>query len=121
MILAIPLSVQTRGLIDGNVLAEMKRTARLVNVARGEIVDEHALVDALRSGTIAGAVLDVVTTEPPPPDHPLWETPGTLLLPHTTWRSPQVKERQLELFLDNLQRFVRGEELRNVVNVERGY
>jgi phosphoglycerate dehydrogenase-like enzyme len=115
LIVAVPLSAETRNLVDSEILSAMKGTARLVNVARGEIVEETALLHALKSKAIAGAVLDVLEHEPPATDHPFWDMDNVLLLPHTTWRSPEVRERQLALFLDNLQRFVKGTPLRNVV------
>lgn len=121
LIVAVPLSAETRHLVDRDVLASMKPEGRIINVARGEIVEEPALIEALRDRRIGGAIIDVVESEPPAGDHPFWDLPNVLLLPHTTWRSPEVKTRQLELFVDNLQRFVRGDSLRNVVDVARGY
>lgn len=117
LIVAIPLTAASRGMISREVLAAMPPTARIVNVARGEIINEAALLHALEERRIAGAVLDVFEEEPLPADHELWSLPGVVVLPHTTWRSPLVKERQLALFADNLQRFVRGEALVNVVDV----
>jgi phosphoglycerate dehydrogenase-like enzyme len=121
LILAVPLSAETRGLIGAEALRSLPAGARIVNVARGEIVVEEALVEALQSGRLAGAVLDVFETEPLPDDHPLWTLPGVFVLPHTTWRSPEVKRRQVELFAGNMRRFVAGEPMKNVVDVTRGY
>jgi phosphoglycerate dehydrogenase-like enzyme len=121
LILAVPLSLQTRGLIDAEALRSLPAGARIVNVARGEVVVEEALIDALRAGRVAGAVLDVFETEPLPADHPLWTLPAVFILPHTTWRSPEVKRRQVELFAENMRRFAAGKPLKNVVDADRGY
>jgi phosphoglycerate dehydrogenase-like enzyme len=121
LIVAAPLTAETRGIVSRDVLSAMPRHARLVNVARGELVDEPALLELLLARTIAGAILDVFDREPLPASHPFWEMENVRVLPHTTWRSDRVVERQLGLFLDNLGRFVRSEPLRNVVDPVRGY
>ena len=121
LIAAVPLTSDTRGIVSADVIAAMKSTARFVNVSRGEIVDEVALLESLLDRRTAGAVLDVFEEEPLPPDHPFWTMENVVVLPHTTWRSPLVRGRQLELFSDNLRRFVRGEPLFNVVDTRRGY
>lgn len=121
LIVAAPLTDETRGLVSAEVLAALPSRARIVNVARGEIVDEGALIDALKDGRIAGAILDVFEHEPLPAEHPFWAMENVRVLPHTTWRSEQVHARQMALFLDNLQRFVRNEPLRNIVDPARGY
>ena len=120
-ILTIPLTLQTRGLMDAARLARTKRGSRIVNVSRGEIVDEGALVHQLNSGATGGAVLDVFSEEPLPTQHPLWSAKNVIILPHTSWRSPQVRQRQVALFLDNARRFARGETLSNVVDPAAGY
>lgn len=121
VVLAAPLTEQTRGMIDAAALARMRRTARLVNVARGELVVQPDLVAALRAGTIAGAALDVFADEPLPADSPLWDLPNVIVSPHMSgdligWRTELV-----ELFLANLRRFVAGEPMRNVVDKALGY
>lgn len=121
LIVAVPLSNETRHLVGRDLLAALPPAARLINVARGEIVDEAALIDALRERRIAGAALDVFEREPLPAESPLWAMENVLVLPHTSWRSPRVKERQLALFVDNLRRFLNGEPMRNVVDISRGY
>ncbi len=121
LIVAAPLTNETRKLVGKDVIAALGSGCRLVNVARGQIVDEAALIQALEEGTIAGAILDVFETEPLPPEHPFWAMESVRVLPHTTWRSEQVHDRQLSLFVENLQRFLRGEALRNVVDPTRGY
>ncbi|HVT02288.1 MAG TPA: D-2-hydroxyacid dehydrogenase [Thermoanaerobaculia bacterium] len=121
LIIAVPLTAETRGLVNRSMMEQIPSTGRVVNVARGEIVDEGALVDLLREGRLAGAVLDVFQEEPLPSAHPFWTLDGVTLLPHTTWRSPRVKERQLDLFLRNLRHFVASESLENLVDVRAGY
>lgn len=121
LILALPLTPATRGLVDGELLSRLPSGARLINVSRGEIVDQAALLRALEGGTIAGAVLDVFETEPLPQDHPFWSMPQVTVLPHTTWKSPQVRERQIDLFVHNLLQRSRGGPLQNVVDLDKGY
>lgn len=121
LIVTLPLTSSTRGIVDAGLLARLPSRCRVVNVARGEIVDEPALTAALQEKRLAGAILDVFAEEPLPSEHSLWETPGVLVLPHTTWRSPQVQKKQLDLFEENVRRFLRGESLLNVVDVTAGY
>ncbi|HET7676390.1 MAG TPA: D-2-hydroxyacid dehydrogenase [Candidatus Limnocylindrales bacterium] len=121
VVLALPLTADTADLFDHRLLAHMKPTAWLINVARGRLVDERALVRALREGRIGGAVLDTFRDEPLPPDSPLYEAPNLILTPHTSWSSGRVLDRSIELFCENLRRFARGEPLRNVVDPELGY
>jgi D-2-hydroxyacid dehydrogenase (NADP+) len=115
LILACPLTPETRGLIGADALARLPRGARLVNVARGEIVDEPALIAALKSGHLAGAYLDVFGTEPLPPESPLWELPNVLVTPHNSAAAAGNDRRVLELFIDNLGRWERGGPLLNEV------
>jgi phosphoglycerate dehydrogenase-like enzyme len=121
LLVTAPLTASTRGLVDSDILAAMPRHARVVNVARGEIVDIDALTSALAGGSLAGAILDVFSEEPLPPDDLLWSLPGVVILPHTTWRSPEVHGREAKLFLENLQRWCRGEPLTNTVDISTGY
>ena len=114
VILACPLSDLTRGLIDAQALALLPAGARLVNVSRGAVVDEAALVDALASGRLAGAYLDVFTREPLAPDSPLWTLPNVIVSPHSSSYSQGYAERVGEIFLDNLARWRDGLALRNV-------
>jgi phosphoglycerate dehydrogenase-like enzyme len=121
LIIAAPLTEQTAGVAGRALLEALPSRARVVNVSRGELLEEEALADLIGRGKLAGAILDVFREEPLPANHPFWDIPGVLVFPHTTWRSPQVKERQLELFADNLRRFTAGEPLRNLVDPARGY
>ncbi|HUF17607.1 MAG TPA: D-2-hydroxyacid dehydrogenase [Thermoanaerobaculia bacterium] len=121
LVIAVPLTEETRGLIGRDVFEALPPQARLINVARGEVVDETAMLDALRRGRLAGAVLDVFDEEPLPSDHPFWTMESVVVLPHTTWRSPLVRARQVALFSRNLRSFARGEPLENVVDPARGY
>jgi phosphoglycerate dehydrogenase-like enzyme len=99
----------------------MRPDAYLINIARGEIVDEAALIAALQSGRIAGAGLDVFNVEPLPAESPLWGLPNVFITPHISWNSPAVLPRTLDLFLDNLRRYRDGEPLRNIVDKHAGY
>jgi len=115
VVLALPLGDETRHLLDRRRLARMKRGALLVNVGRGALVDEEALAEALASGGLGGAGLDVFEVEPLPPESPLWPMPNAILTPHSSGDTPGNHERASEIFLDNLGRFGRGEPLRNEV------
>ena len=121
VVVTLPITAATRGLLDRDALALLRPHAVLVNVGRGAVVDEEALVEALREGRLAGAVLDVFAEEPLPPESPLWELPNVLLAPHTAARSVHELERIVDLFCDNLGRYLRGEELRNRVDPEHYY
>lgn len=121
VVIAVPSTPATHHLIDAERLAHMKRSAFLVNIARGSIVDEAALVEALRAGTLAGAGLDVFEVEPLPPESPLWEMPNVILSPHISGATDRYSARFTDLFLDNLARWRAGEPLRNVVDPARGY
>ena len=121
VVLALPLTTGTERLFDTTRLAQMKRGAWLVNVARGSLVEQGALVRALRSGHLGGAIFDTLWEEPLAPDSPLWETPGLIVTPHTSWSSGRVLDRSIELFCENLARFREGHELLNVVDPEVGY
>ncbi|MDF3835105.1 D-2-hydroxyacid dehydrogenase [Cupriavidus basilensis] len=115
LILACPLSDRTRGLVNAAALASLPAGSRLINVARGEVVDEPALVDALREGRLAGAYLDVFAHEPLPADSPVWALPNVIATPHSAGFSDGNAARVVDIFLDNLRRWVRGDALRNPV------
>jgi phosphoglycerate dehydrogenase-like enzyme len=107
--LTCPLNDSTRGLIGASAFAAMKPTAALVNVARGRVVDEPALIEALRSGRIAAAALDCVWDEPLPEASPLWELPNVLVTPHTAGETQRYEDNVLDLLQENLGRLRRGE------------
>jgi phosphoglycerate dehydrogenase-like enzyme len=121
VVVAAPLTPQTRAMLGAAELAQMRPSAYLVNIARGEIVDEAALVEALHAGRIAGAGLDVFGQEPLPAGHPLWDAPNVFATPHISWSSPAIMPRTFALFVDNLQRYAAGQPLRNVIDKEAGY
>lgn len=121
VVLALPGTPETEGLLDAGVLAALPAGAVVVNVGRGSCIDEAALADALRSGHLRGAVLDVAATEPRPPDDPLWTLPTLLQSPHTAALSTKEDERIVELFLDNLRRYRAGEPLVNEVDTDLFY
>jgi phosphoglycerate dehydrogenase-like enzyme len=121
LILTLPSTAETRSIIGAPELASMKPGAWLVNVARGSLVDEDALVAALSTGPLGGAALDALPQEPLDPGHPLWRLPNVILSPHSSWRSWRLAEREVERYLGNLQRFIAGKPLRNVVDTEAGY
>jgi phosphoglycerate dehydrogenase-like enzyme len=115
LVLAAPLTDETRHMVDAGVLTSMRPTARLINVGRGDLVDEDALVDALRDGVIAGAALDVFAIEPLPPEHALWTMPNVIVTPHSTGRSSGSDRRAMTIFLDNLARLEADRPLTHVV------
>ena len=122
VVLAAALTGETRALLGPAQLAGMKTTAWLINIARGGLVDEPALIEALQQNKIAGACLDVFALEPLLPDSPLWDLPNVHLAPHNSpgWTAG-LHERQKSLFLSNLRRFSQGEPLESVVDIARGY
>jgi phosphoglycerate dehydrogenase-like enzyme len=121
VVIAAPLTNTTRGMLDGAAFRRMKRDAYFINIARGEIVDTEALIAALREGRIAGAALDALPEEPLPADHPLWSAPNVWITPHICWSSPRMRERVLDIFVENLRRYRAGEPLLNLVDKDEGY
>ncbi len=119
--IAAPLTPETRSLLGAAEFQAMKREAVIINVARGGVIDEAALIDALRTQTIGGAALDVFEQEPLPAESPLWHLPNVILSPHVSGFTPHYDERAMALFAENLRRYVTGEPLLNVVDVQRGY
>lgn len=122
VVLAMPLTPETRGMFGAEQFAAMPDHAGLVNVGRGALTDEAALVTALETGQIGGAYLDVFVEEPLPADHPLWGAPNCILTPHVSYRSEATSARVMVDFTDNLERFVAGEALRGTMKQpELGY
>ncbi len=121
VVLSLPLTDATEHLIGREELRQMRRSAYLYNVGRGGLIDQEALIAALREGRIAGAALDVTEPEPLPPDSPLWDLPNVIITGHSAANTPLLWERGIELVADNARRFLAGEELRNVVDTKAGY
>ena len=121
VVVAAPLTENSTSMIGRDQLAAMKSSAVLVNISRGALVDEAALIEALSEGKLAGAGLDVFEQEPLPESSPLWDMPNVLITPHVSGSNPHYNRRVTELFCDNLARYLNGETLRNLVDVERGY
>lgn len=121
VVIAVPSTPETRGMIGARELSWLKPGAVLINVARGEVVDEAALIDVLRGGLLRGAALDVYEKEPLPEDSPLWRLPNVLILPHVSATTSRFWERQADLIVENMGRYQRGDPLRNVVDKKRGY
>jgi phosphoglycerate dehydrogenase-like enzyme len=115
LVLALPLGAESHHLIDAAALAKMKRHSIIVNIARGGVIDEAALIDALERRAIGGAALDVFEQEPLPNASPLWTLPNVIVTPHCSGDTAGNRGRACEIFLDNLARYVRGESLRNEV------
>jgi phosphoglycerate dehydrogenase-like enzyme len=121
VVLAAPETPATTHMIGSRELAAMKRTAYLINVARGTLIDEPALMDALSREVIAGAALDVAENEPLPPENPLWRTKNLLITPHVAGVGERLWERQGALLAENLERWFSGREMLNLVDTQRGY
>jgi phosphoglycerate dehydrogenase-like enzyme len=121
VVIALPSTPETHHFIGEAELRAMKPTAYLVNIARGALVDEAALVQALREGWIAGAGLDVFEQEPLPSDSPLWDQENALISPHVAGFTPRYDERAVALFVQNLARYLAGERLLNLVDRAKGY
>ncbi len=121
VVIAAPHTPETAGMFGLAQFEQMKRSAYLINIGRGVIVKLDDLCEALRRGLIAGAGLDVFEIEPLPADHPLWRMENVILTPHVAGTSPRIAERHLEVLLDNVGRFRRGEPLRNVVDKPRWF
>ncbi|MEI8238418.1 MAG: D-2-hydroxyacid dehydrogenase [Actinomycetota bacterium] len=113
LVLTAPLTDDTRNIIGAHELALLPHGAHLVNVGRGELIDESALIEALRSGQLGGAALDVFVTEPLPDDNPLWNMPNVIVTPHSAGATPLAAQRAADIFADNLDRWVHGMPLRN--------
>lgn len=121
VVLAVPVVSDTHHLIGERELKRMGPGRFLINVGRGQLVDEAALLRALREGWIGGAALDVFEQEPLPPESPLWGQPNLLITPHIAGQTPRYWERVVHLFFRNLERFLAGEPLERLVDKKRGY
>jgi phosphoglycerate dehydrogenase-like enzyme len=121
LVITVPLTRETRGLIDEKVFSRMKEHGYLIDVSRGGVVDHGALVEALNEGRLAGAALDVFPVEPLPSSSPLWEMENVILSPHVAGSTVRYRELALDLFVENMQRYLSDQPLLNLVNVDRGY
>lgn len=121
VVAAAPLTPSTRGLIGSHQFAAMKPSAVVINIGRGPVIDEAALVAALESGKIRGAALDVFDVEPLPAGHPFYKLRNVLLSPHSADHTPGWKDRAVQFFMENFARFYKGEPLENVVDKHAGY
>jgi phosphoglycerate dehydrogenase-like enzyme len=121
VVVTVPLTSETQDLIGAEELAAMKPSAYLVDVSRGGVVNQAALISALREHRIAGAALDVFPEEPLPADNPLWKMPNVILTPHISGITPLYDERAVDLFAENLHRYLAGLSLYNLIDVRSGY
>jgi phosphoglycerate dehydrogenase-like enzyme len=121
VISTLPGTDATAGLLGGDFFAALKPGATVVNVGRGTVIDETALIDALHTGQVGFAALDVFATEPLPPESPLWSLPNVLISPHTAALSKHEDRRIAEVFCDNATRLLDGQPLRNVIDTEEFY
>jgi phosphoglycerate dehydrogenase-like enzyme len=121
VVVCSPLTAETRGMVGRREIDSMKPSAIFMNVGRGPVVDEKALVEALRGRQIRGAALDVYEKEPLPEGHPFWALPNVLLSPHSADHTPGWIDQSMEKFIENFQRYASGQELLNLVNKKAGY
>lgn len=121
VVVALPHTTQTTHFVDRAFLDAMKRDAILINISRGSIIDQNALLDVLNEGYFKGIYLDVVEEEPLKSEHPFWDIPRVHITPHNSWISERRNSRRFELIYENLRRLASGESLLNVIDVSRGY
>jgi glyoxylate/hydroxypyruvate reductase len=121
LVICVPHTPQTEKMIGARELALLPKGAMFINIGRGQVVDEDALIEALRSGHLRCAALDVFAVEPLPPTSPLWDMPNVLISPHSASTSDNENSREVDLFCDNLRRYLAGQPLRNVLDVAKMY
>lgn len=121
VVVSIPGTQATHHLLNANSIGAIKKGACLVNIARGSIIDQSALLKTLKEGNLRGAALDVFEEEPLPQDDPLWDMENVIITPHNSWISEMRNERRYGIIYENLRRYAAGQSLMNIVNVERGY
>lgn len=121
LVVAAPYTDETHHLVDRSVLSNMKNDSYIVNIARGSIIDEKALIESLKSGNVKKAALDVFEEEPLPKDSPLWTMDNVYVSPHTSWASEMIKRRRYEISYENMKRYISNEDLVNVVDIHKGY
>lgn len=120
-IITLPLTAKTKHLIDYDILKIMKNDSLIINISRGEIIDENSLIELLKQEYFYGAVLDVFEEEPLSKDNPLWQMDNVIISPHVSYASEYRFKRVFNVIYDNLERYKQGEELRNIVDLDRGY
>ena len=121
LILSVPLTSATSALVGKKQIAALPKGAWIANIARGGLIDQAALIAALKSGHLGGAYLDVTDVEPLPPESELWSVPSVILTPHASWATEHQMERAAKIFVDNFNRYRRGEQMRNVIDYDAGY
>lgn len=121
VVAAVPLTENTKYMISSSEFSAMKKGTVLVNISRGKVVDELALINALQTGHLRGAILDVFETEPLDVKSPLWTLPNVIISPHVSGLTSNYDQRAIELFANNLERYLSGNPLLNEVNIKRGY
>jgi phosphoglycerate dehydrogenase-like enzyme len=121
LVISVPLTPRTSGLVDGSVFEAMKPTACLIDISRGGVVNHTELIAALKDRRIAGAALDVFPEEPLPVDSPLWKMPNVIVTPHISGNTPLYDERAMDLFIENLRRYLADKPLLNQFNLDLGY
>lgn len=121
IVLALPDTGKTKGFLSKERIAKLKKTAFVVNLGRGAAIDQDALIDALKEGEIAGAGLDVTVPEPLPKDNPLWTMPNVIITSHSSGLSPTSIRRNFDIFFGNLEKYLAGEQLNNIVDFNEGY
>jgi phosphoglycerate dehydrogenase-like enzyme len=121
VVVTIPYTKASHHLVDSERIKSMKDGVLFINISRGTIVDEEALVEALRSGKIAGAALDVVEHEPLSPESPLWNMENVIVTPHNSWISDMKDQRRYETIFGNMEKYIEGKEMKNVIDLKRGY
>lgn len=121
IVVLLPITAETTHFVGAEELSMMKSSAYLINIARGQVIDEEALLIALQDKKVAGAVLDVFKEEPLPSTHPFWQLKNLIITPHTSGRSPYYMQRALEIFHENLNKYPEVEDMKNVIKMEQGY
>ncbi len=121
VVVSIPYTNETHHLINESNINKLKKGACLINIARGSIINEAVLIEALQNGSIRGAALDVFEEEPLPECNPLWELDNVIITPHNSWISEMRNERRYDIIYENLKRCIAGEELVNIIDIDKGY
>lgn len=121
MVITLPYTEDTHNLVDRNFMDQLKDGVSIVNIARGTIIDEEVLIENLQNGKVKSAALDVFKVEPLPEDNPLWEMDNVIVTPHNSWNSEMFDERRFEIVYENLKRYKEGKELKNLIDLNKGY